>query len=384
MAINTRSPYFLSIGGATTASATLDLTIWSGAISPVPTTKEYELKKSVISGGSTVVNFEISELVRDYLEVTFNGTYSGAAVYVYYVLKAFDLDNVQVGSTQSNTLLGFDSYSYFEEPLFDISDSSLMMSNRKMFVLAGKPALIPVNSALTPSVEFYSKGQLLSTKSISSTTNSNTQIQYVSFDGLYPTLTPYKDRVQDQAEGGIYESNACIISFFDSLEDNSIVDSVKVTDSTGVYIIDVETIEECRYEPKKLTFINKYGALQDVIFFKKFVKKMDVKKESYKANILTSSNTYSTSSHVKRDFNIIGSEKVTISSGWLTEEYNEVFKQMMLSEKVWITNVKDGVSQVLPLNVITSDLSQKTSLNDKLIEYTIEFENSYDTINNIR
>jgi hypothetical protein len=56
----------------------------------------------------------------------------------------------------------------------------------------------------------------------------------------------------------------------------------------------------------------------------------------------------------------------------------------MLSEKVWVTNVKEGVEQVLPINVTTSDMTYKTSLNDKLVEYTIEFENSYDTINNIR
>jgi hypothetical protein len=57
---------------------------------------------------------------------------------------------------------------------------------------------------------------------------------------------------------------------------------------------------------------------------------------------------------------------------------------MMLSEKVWITNVNNGVEQVLPINVKTSNITYKTSLNDRLVEYTIDFDNSYDTINNIR
>jgi hypothetical protein len=57
---------------------------------------------------------------------------------------------------------------------------------------------------------------------------------------------------------------------------------------------------------------------------------------------------------------------------------------MMLSEKVWVTNVIDSVEQVLPINVKTSDITYKTSLNDKLVEYTIEFDKSFDTINNIR
>ena len=110
---------------------------------------------------------------------------------------------------------------------------------------------------------------------------------------------------------------------------------------------------------------------------------MDVKKETYKANII-SNGTYNRSNHVNREFNVVGKESVTLSSGFLNEEYNEVFKQMMLSEKVWITNLTDTEEQILPINVKTSNITYKTSLNDRLVEYTFEFDNSYDTINNIR
>ena len=56
----------------------------------------------------------------------------------------------------------------------------------------------------------------------------------------------------------------------------------------------------------------------------------------------------------------------------------------MLSEKVWVTNVTDTEVQILPINVKTSDITYKTSVNNKLVEYTIDFDNSFDTINNIR
>ena len=148
-------------------------------------------------------------------------------------------------------------------------------------------------------------------------------------------------------------------------------------------VINVETLQECKYEPKKVTFLNKFGALQDMYFFKKSVERMNVEKESYKSNILSGS-TYDRSNHVYRDFNLVGKESVTLSSGFLSEEYNEVFKQMMLSEKVWVTNITEDGEQVLPINVKTSDITYKTSLNDKLVEYTIEFDKSFDTINNIR
>ena len=69
---------------------------------------------------------------------------------------------------------------------------------------------------------------------------------------------------------------------------------------------------------------------------------MTTKRESYKANTLTSNNTYNTYNHTKRDFNIVANESVSLSSGFVNESYNEVFKQMMLSEKVWITNCKQS------------------------------------------
>ena len=159
-----------------------------------------------------------------------------------------------------------------------------------------------------------------------------------------------------------------------------------VTESYGIKtdVINVETLQECKYEPKKVTFVNKYGALQDMYFFKKSVEKMNVKKESYKSNILDSNYQYNSSNHVYRDFNVVGKESVTLSSGFLSEEYNEVFKQMMLSEKVWVTNITEDGEQVLPINVKTSNITYKTSLNDKLVEYTFDFDKSFNVINDIR
>jgi len=58
-----------------------------------------------------------------------------------------------------------------------------------------------------------------------------------------------------------------------------------------------------------------------------------------------------------------------------------VFKQLMLSERVWITNENN---QIYPINIKTSNITYKTSVNDRLVEYTIEFDNSYNVLNDIR
>ena len=102
-------------------------------------------------------------------------------------------------------------------------------------------------------------------------------------------------------------------------------------------------------------------------------------KENYKSNILVNG-SYDISKHQNRILNKQGKEKLTLNSGFYDEQYNEVFTQLMLSEKVWI-NI---ANQTLPIEITSSSFAYKTSLNDKLINYTIEIEYAFNKINNIR
>ena len=54
--------------------------------------------------------------------------------------------------------------------------------------------------------------------------------------------------------------------------------------------------------------------------------------------------------------------------------------ELLLSEQVWMHYDND----VKPINVITSDVTYRTSLNDKLVQYTLEVEQAYDLISTMR
>ena len=69
-----------------------------------------------------------------------------------------------------------------------------------------------------------------------------------------------------------------------------------------------------------------------------------------------------------------------LNTGYYPEDYNDVFKEMQLSEDAWI----EIDNQIIPVNITDSSFSYKTSLNDKLINYTIKIDFAFDTINNIR
>ena len=378
--INTRSPKWFYIEDSDLDSATLKLYIWNDTKTSVPTNPTYTITKKALPSSQPTVWFEVAELVRDELDTIFDGDYTGQAVWVKAVMIGYDSGGSEILTETPNTVIAFDGYNYFEEQNAD--ESALMITNRELFVLEDNTFRVPVYTDVEPTVVFYKDGEIIATEIISSEDESADQIKYISIYGDDVNWDTFEERVLE--DGGVdFENSVCLQSFFNNYSIGA-VDKIEVSADGKIETIKVKVLEECKYEPKKVTFINKFGALQDIYFFKKSVEKMNVKKESYKANILNADKTYNISSHTNRDFNITAKESITMSSGFLSEEYNEVFKQMMLSEKVWITNIIKTGEQVLPINVKTSNITYKTSLNDKLVDYTFDFDYSFNVINDIR
>ena len=386
--INTRSPYFVRTAIANIAYATLDIEIYSGDKNTSYTgTPQYSLRKQILPN-ATGINFEISELIRDYLDMRFFGLYYYSDSYhscywVRIVKTSFDSNGGQLQQATS-TDLAFDGYSYFEEGRINSFDNkNLLITNREVFALDDNVYRIPVYIGTDVNIAFIRDGEIVGTYvNTDNSLDTTDQVSHITLNGT-SEYDSFRARVANNYLG-VFEDNKCISQYLNTLSIGK-VDTIHIGNTDGTLdIIKVKTIDECRYEPKKITFVNKFGVLQDMYFFKKMVEQMTTKRESYKANTLTNSNQYDTTVHTKRDFNITANESMTLSSGFLSESYNEVFKQLMLSEKVWITNTTNTEEQVLPINIKTSDITYKTSLNDKLVEYTIEFENSYNVLNDIR
>ena len=368
--INARSPKFYTISASGLVSAELKLSIWDGNFNQKTPTPNYILNKKGINSTAT---FEVAELISDFIDVQFDGNYSSQAVWVNAEITSFDIAGGILSAT-TTTELAFNSYTYFEEPnaVFPI----LAMSNREVFLLDGETFNLPVFvDGENRLIQVLKNGVVLFEQTLIPSDNSSEKIQYVIVGDF---KNSYADRVV--ADGGTIESENCL-SVFDDIFNG--VDIIKITGEKGE-AIKVKNISECKFEPKKITFVNKFGSLQDMFFFKKSVEKIDIKKESYRANTIDAFGVYDISQHTQRDFNITADESITLNSGYLSEEYNEVFKQLMLSEKVWLTNYLDGDDQVIPVNVKSKGITYKTSVNDKLVDYAIEFENSFNVINNIR
>jgi len=60
----------------------------------------------------------------------------------------------------------------------------------------------------------------------------------------------------------------------------------------------------------------------------------------------------------------------------LVDGQNEVIREMLLSEDVWVDDK--------PVTPTTKSFTYLTSVNDGVINYTLEFDYAYDKVNSIR
>jgi hypothetical protein len=64
-------------------------------------------------------------------------------------------------------------------------------------------------------------------------------------------------------------------------------------------------------------------------------------------------------------------QSITINTDWIDESYNDIFKQLLVSEEIyWVKSATD----LLPLTINTQNVTFKTGVVDKLIQYTFEFD----------
>ena len=324
-----RSPQFKSIAVSTGALSVV-CTVTIGGI------LRYTLIKNVQQ--STTVNFDIAELARDYIEISYQSDYEPQTVSIVTVLTNYDGLNGTGSVVDLPTTItdrGFEAYGTFEEEV-----------NPEVPFRVGPTYLIPTTD-----------------------TNTFTIFAPNNTAGIIPNITSL---------------NGLAVTPY-TISDTSVttVDSV---------VCNIKRIDCTKYGiGNKITYINKYGVQQDLWFFLKETKNLARTNEGYKSNTITYPSggaTYNVQNAPNKVFNTQAKQTHTLSSGYYPEFANQQFEELLLSEYVWFHKPTSGIGVgsyiVVPVKVKTSSVAFKTSVNDRLIEYTIEFEEAFDYINNIR
>ena len=376
--INVRSPYFVNIATTNLTSAKIEIEIYTGvANASWQSTPQYTLTSTAINAQ---INFEIAELIKDYIPAEFDGTYPDTNLADDYTTMYVDYRITEYISTVAQTpvdtlgVRAFYGYGFFEDGANPQLLQGYLQSNTTILKSDDDALRIPVDNENTTSVAFFYQNEQIHTWTPTAGLKIQDQIAYVSTASA--DVDNYRERVI--ASSGTFEDNPCLQDF---LRNETIypVDEVIINAVEGVTVLRIENIEECKYTPYKLTFINKFGAYQDIWFFKNSKLAMTTTEERYKSNILTNG-TYNTYDAQIKLITKNGNQTLTLNSGYYPESNNEIFRQLFLSEKVWI----EYKTKTLGVTIQTKNINYKTSLTDSLINYTIDVSFAFDTINNIR
>ena len=378
--INTRSPFYKKVTNASLASAKLELYIFTGTYSSslVAANKKYTLKKEAI-GSNTYVTFELSKLIRDYMETEYND-YATDALWIQAVITIYNSSGTSISNT-TEPYLAIDGYGYYEDGInprtTEYDTPMLLQDNTTIYYNDGDDIKIPV----------YAEAE-----TITATISPSTGIPDVYWDSANNFWETY-DQTWSAGSGSYtitdngntdQKIQYLLITGTEDLASNATVTLSSDNSSYSDITINLEKVNECKFTPLSIIFYNKYGALQEMWFFKKSMTDINIKSETFKNNMIDFDNnggnpSYTLTKHQEKKFIANGKESITINSGFYDESHNEVVRQMLLSEQVWIY---DGTS-TLPINLRSNTLQFKKSVNDKLISYTISFNYAFDKINNI-
>ena len=393
--------------------ATLNLWIYTGDFGSKDISKpDYIIYKEKKASEDTIF-FEIGELVRDYTEVLFTGDYDNieqSAWVEWQMIRTYDdetVDESLVGSA-----ISFNGYGYFEEGVNPQLSNDILISNTNIFHNCPKTTsservtadstlytvdndrikadnvsisvaaeeefglyipLLTGEEGATEVTYLDSSGTIIGVEPLGVSSTKPLTVDNISYTAGVDFLTADMTHVKNESSEITAEVSV-----------PSRARTIKILLSDGSYkALYVKCIDCSKYEPYKVSFVNKFGVVQDIWFDKKRTDNLEVSKDSYKRNILNISATgvtYSTNTASIFPHDVIGNKRLTMNTGYVTEDYNEVIQQLMLTEYAWI-HESDNVTPIIPK---TTSFVTKTSVNDKLINFTVEFDYAFDTINNIR
>ena len=367
--ININSPVYLKIENTNLASCNLTLAIYSGAFNASPSTT-YELVKNEV-GNNNYVIFEIGELIKDYISYSFSGTFGSNGVNVWVQTTATPKNSSGTSlDAVSSIYLAFDGVGYFEEG-FDITSSSNSATTQTLTRHKGSVTKLMSNTKIFREAQEVLYIPLLANLSVNSGSDTLTGATTVNFKNGGTTVSSVT------VSTGVSNSNSAIEY---ATSTTATLTSVDIVTGGSTETIEIEEQPCNRFTNLPVVFVNKSGALQKVNFFLKSIESVNVQKDEFKSNTLTTGATYSINNHQYKNRNINSRETIILNTGYVNDSYNQVIEQILTSKRCWL--FKDN--QYLPVIPQDQNVTFRTSLNDRLANYTMTFNFAFDKLNTIR
>jgi hypothetical protein len=369
--VNVRSPFVIQINEATQLGSKIELFIWNAGSSE-PATPTYILSKPIPTTAQRLTSYNVSNFVKEYIE-------NIAPVYTNYVGNpeqnnewcVFRIKRYYLNSSSVYVLLT-DAYYYGVNGFTNYMDGIQNPSEVKILLLANPNINNYYYKQSTYPNDLMQYFNLIVDKP--TTTTTIVDIRYERIDGVAYSLTASFG----VGFAGVFNTKIpiSIVKVLD-LFINGCKVTITYTPATGSPIIlpsfYTYPICEVKYTPVLCDFINRFGGWQTITFFKAQTNNLSVKNEDYKLS--PNEVDYNPLRGQNKSFNFIGTQVLKANTGWVDENYKELITDLLLSEKVLIDKK--------PVIVKTQATELKTKLKNRLINYELEFEYSYNLINDV-
>ena len=350
----TLSPYYITIPlespltSETAIEYRLELRVWDGLESAIPVSTTYSKTVKNISNSTGIHKVNVSRLINDFIDLTPQSNGSTAVIdgnnqrwfetSIFYTTIDPADDDVQ---QEIETKLIVKGYAYGNEgENTDTPTNKILLSGTEFNVNRDGIFTLPIETdALTVTAISYPSNEINFSELLVSTTDSGEMVKYVFID----------------------------------VSEASTDDYIEITYNGVTTTLNI--LDECKYTPIDIVFFNKEGSQQVLTFFKDRTDRLKVTDESFESD----RNQPSLGNHQFVRYNVQGRSSFKVHSGFVDESMNETFHQLLLSSAIW--SYESGV--FTPLNIKSTSFEDKTRNRERLISYEINFDLSYNEINNI-
>ena len=134
---------------------------------------------------------------------------------------------------------------------------------------------------------------------------------------------------------------------------------------------------ECKqkYPNVRIKWKNRYGQFDYFNFFMVSRTSFSTSNRSYQPQLgswESSTLGYNNYDSGKLNYIVDSQQSLTVNTNWVSEEYNELFKQMLVSEEIyWVYDEENN--DLRPITIATETVVFKTGVVDKTIQYSFEF-----------
>ena len=342
-----RSPYIISVNETGQEGSKIEIFLWNGTTEPSPNNAKYTLSKLIPASNNTLTTYDVSPYIREYLSFATRQdptaiTALNTSQWCNVRIKRYKLDVSTYTLLSTTDYYAFDGYTYYE------SGSNVDLGN---FLLDQKTYYYNAGT--------YS-GQL------------NLFLSYNIYDGGDYIVYSKPDLSASTTLTASSQGWRCVPRVHPSYTATGNI--AKVYSSLGVLLATYTFLPICepKYTPVTIDFINQYGAWQREFFFK--ASKNTISIESTDFNVMQSSITsYDVLQGQKKSFNTNARESISVNSGYVNEDFSTNIKQLLMSERILVDNK--------PMTCKTKSLELMKNINNHMINYSLEFEFAYNTIN---